>query len=75
MYKAKITSKGQVTIPIDIRRKMGLRVGDSIEIKETKEGYLIKKIVKESPFNQYVGYLGDKEDQEPDEILQELRGV
>lgn len=23
-YKAKVTSKGQVTIPVDLRRKMGL---------------------------------------------------
>ncbi len=75
MYRTKITSKGQVTIPIDIRRKMGLRVGDSIEIKETREGYLIKKIIKESPFDQYVGFLEDKEGKDPDEILQELRGI
>jgi len=27
---AKITSKGQVTIPIDIRRKLGVKEGDKI---------------------------------------------
>jgi len=30
MEIAKITSKGQVTIPIDIRRKLGVKEGDKI---------------------------------------------
>lgn len=30
MELAKITSKGQVTIPVDIRRKLGVREGDKL---------------------------------------------
>lgn len=30
MDVAKVTSKGQVTIPIDIRRKLGIKEGDKI---------------------------------------------
>jgi len=30
MEIAKVTSKGQVTIPIDIRRKLGVKAGDKI---------------------------------------------
>lgn len=30
MEVAKITSKGQITIPIDIRRKLGVKEGDKI---------------------------------------------
>ncbi|MHC1773511.1 MAG: AbrB/MazE/SpoVT family DNA-binding domain-containing protein [Flexilinea sp.] len=30
MELAKITSKGQITIPIDIRRKLGVRAGDKV---------------------------------------------
>lgn len=30
MELAKITSKGQITIPIDIRRKLGVKEGDKI---------------------------------------------
>ncbi len=37
MELAKITSKGQVTIPIEIRRKLGLKTGDKILFVE-KEG-------------------------------------
>lgn len=30
MELAKITSKGQITIPVDIRRKLGVKEGDKI---------------------------------------------
>lgn len=30
MELAKVTSKGQVTIPLDIRKKLGIREGDKI---------------------------------------------
>lgn len=30
MEVAKVTSKGQITIPIDIRRKLGVKEGDKI---------------------------------------------
>lgn len=30
MELAKLTSKGQITIPIDIRRKLGIKEGDKI---------------------------------------------
>ena len=30
MEVAKITSKGQITIPIDIRKKLGVREGDKV---------------------------------------------
>ena len=34
MDLAKVTSKGQVTIPIDIRKKLGLKNGDKVLICE-----------------------------------------
>ncbi|MDD2402194.1 MAG: AbrB/MazE/SpoVT family DNA-binding domain-containing protein [Clostridia bacterium] len=34
MELAKITSKGQITIPIDIRKKLGLRDGDKVVFME-----------------------------------------
>ena len=33
MELAKVTSKGQVTIPIDIRRKLGVKEGDKITVR------------------------------------------
>lgn len=38
-----IQEKGQVTIPADIRRKMGLKRGDLIAFTETEEGIVITR--------------------------------
>ena len=43
MSTATVTGKGQVTIPADVRRRMGLDAGDRIEFVEVEDGeYLIK---------------------------------
>lgn len=72
MYKAKVTSKGQVTVPKELREKMGLKQGDYLCIKETKEGYIIKKKIEEDTFSKYVGFLNDPKSS--DKIIEELRG-
>ena len=36
MELAKVTSKGQITIPIDIRRKLGVKEGDKILFLEDR---------------------------------------
>lgn len=36
MELAKVTSKGQITIPIDIRRKLGVKEGDKILFVEDR---------------------------------------
>ena len=42
MSTATLTVKGQVTIPSDVRRRMGLEAGDRIEFVELQDGqYLI----------------------------------
>ena len=42
MEIAKITSKGQVTIPIDIRRKLGVKEGDKILfVEEAGKVYIL----------------------------------
>ncbi|MGE5576160.1 MAG: AbrB/MazE/SpoVT family DNA-binding domain-containing protein [Syntrophothermus sp.] len=74
MYKSKITSKGQVTIPVKLREKMGLRPGDEIQIRETQAGYIIEKHLSQSPFDKYVGYLSEKKGQDPDTVVEEMRG-
>lgn len=37
----RIQEKGQVTLPADVRRKLGLQKGDLVAITETDEGVLI----------------------------------
>jgi AbrB family looped-hinge helix DNA binding protein len=72
MFRAKVTSKGQVTIPVELREQMGLEPGDYLCIQESKEGYLIKKEVREDIFDKYVGYL--KRPGNSDKLIKELRG-
>lgn len=39
--EAKITSKGQTTIPVEVRERLGLHVGDKIAFIEMDQGFLI----------------------------------
>lgn len=47
MSKATITSKGQITIPISVRRTLHLRTGDRVEfVVHGKEEAVLKPITK-----------------------------
>jgi len=41
MDVAKISSKGQITIPIEIRRKLGLKEGDKVVFVEQKNNVIL----------------------------------
>lgn len=45
MTTATLTSKGQVTIPADVRLRLGLESGDRIEFIEMDGGYAIKPAI------------------------------
>jgi AbrB family looped-hinge helix DNA binding protein len=38
MATAAVTSKGQITIPIEVREELGLKAGDRIEFVKSEEG-------------------------------------
>ena len=42
----RITSKGQVTIPIDLREKQGLLPDTEVEFEERQDGVLIRRARK-----------------------------
>ncbi len=74
MPRTKVTSKGQVTIPKDVRERLGLRPGDEIEFVEDKAGYRVEKRVTASPFQKYRSYLKDLAGRDPDKLVEEMRG-
>ena len=41
MELAKVTSKGQITIPIEIRRKLGVKEGDKLLFVEEQDGRVV----------------------------------
>jgi len=53
--QAKITSKGQITLPYEIRREMGVRAGDKVEFEKDDAGFHIRAVRTESPFAKYAG--------------------
>jgi AbrB family looped-hinge helix DNA binding protein len=73
--KTKLTSKGQVTVPKDVRERLGLRPGDEIEFVEDRAGFRVQKRVLASPFKNYRGYLKELAGHDPDELLEQMRGT
>ena len=53
--QAKVTSKGQITIPREVRRRLGVRPGDRLEFTEDEQGVRMTAVRKESPFEKYRG--------------------
>ncbi len=74
MPKAKMTVKGQITIPKEVRQRLGLRPGDELEFVSDYRGVTLKKRLRESPFASYRGYLKELEGHDPDELVSEMRG-
>ena len=58
-HTATITSKGQVTIPQEVRRRLGLKQGDLITF-EVENGLTVLKPYRgeTNPFASYAGALG-----------------
>lgn len=72
--RTKVTSKGQVTIPKDVRERLGLRTGDEIEFVDDRQGFRVQKRIAESPFRKYRGYLKHLAGRDPDELVESARG-
>ena len=54
-----LTSKGQLTVPLPIRRRLGLRRGDRVEFVADGEHTMIRPAREDpNPFARYAGALG-----------------
>jgi len=42
----KVTRRGQTTIPIELRQKLGIKEGDELLVEATEQGLLFKVIPK-----------------------------
>ena len=79
MELAKVTSKGQITIPIDIRRKLGVKEGDKILFVE-EQGQIIMMNSSmdalrkaQAAFAGEAERLGLKDEQDVADLVSELR--
>jgi AbrB family looped-hinge helix DNA binding protein len=74
MIVAKVTSKGQVTIPKKVRDRLGVHPGEDVGFEEKEGVVVITKAVTKSPFDKWVGKLRKLEGQHSDSLVKELRG-
>jgi AbrB family looped-hinge helix DNA binding protein len=71
---AKVTTKGQVTIPKKIREDLGLRTGDEIEFIRENGSYRVRKLIRDNPFTPWIGYAKHLKGMTTDELINEMRG-
>ena len=69
---AKLTSKGQLTLPKEVRDRLGLSQADEVEFAEEAGVLVLRKLVRSSPFARYEGCLKDLEGADPDQITSDL---
>ena len=61
MHTSTISSKGQVTVPVDVRRRLGLKEGDQVEFSYENGTVVLRPLrSEENPFAKWVGASGRK---------------
>lgn len=53
--QARITSKGQITVPHEIRRALGVRPGDHLLFERDSSGIRVRPVRTKSRFEKYRG--------------------
>lgn len=73
MITSKVTSRGQVTIPKQVRERLGVHPGDNVSFEERGGVLVISKVVTKSPFDKWMGRLEHLEGQRSDHLVREAR--
>ncbi len=79
MEVAKITSRGQITIPIDVRKKLGLKEGDKVIFIEEGNNIIFANAAKvafknmQKAFEGEAEKLGLKDEQDVVDMVDEVR--
>ena len=72
--QAKVTSKGQVTIPAEVREALRLREGDLVSFAVDSQDQARLRVVRVgSPFARYAGALREDCGRDAQRIAEELR--
>ena len=75
MAQSTISSKGQITVPAEIRERFGLVPGTRVRFEATARGVLLRKGSGAThPVDALFGLLGDDSGKDSLELLDEQRG-
>ncbi len=74
MNLAKVSSNGQITVPVEIRRKLNIKEGDKIIFLEKPNGEIVLQNSSVIAVRQVQDKLGDIQLSE-DEILQDVMDI
>ncbi len=55
VFRAKVTSKGQITVPMEIRRSLGVKPGDKLRFEPQDGGFRLVRDADENPFEKWRG--------------------
>jgi AbrB family looped-hinge helix DNA binding protein len=58
MIRATVTSKGQVTIPVEVRKALGVKAGDKLRFELHENGFRVVREIEENVFEKWRG-IGD----------------
>ncbi|MBM3269796.1 MAG: AbrB/MazE/SpoVT family DNA-binding domain-containing protein [Candidatus Sericytochromatia bacterium] len=72
-HKATVSSKGQVTIPGALRRRLGIDTGTILEFREEPGRLVVTKVEAIDPIDALTGII-DLDGMTTDEFLDEIRG-
>jgi AbrB family looped-hinge helix DNA binding protein len=73
--QARITSKGQITVPREIRRVLGVRSGDKLLFESDGKGIRVRPVRSKSAFSKYRGIGNSKISSGRKSITKWLRGM
>lgn len=54
---AKLTSKGQITVPREVRERLGLRQGDGLVFEIENDTITLRTPQEDNPFDAFIGAL------------------
>ena len=71
----RVTQKGQVTIPRQIRLTLSIKTGDEVIFEKDRDKVVLKKkTTADRNFEKYVGFLSHLKGKRPEDIIAQLRG-